>query len=302
MKKIVVAQDLGLLSDQIERLEKLGELTKYYDLAESADIWLERCKDADIICTGKFGLKEKIYDLKNVFISLPFVGVGWINVDKIRDNNITIAYAPGCNKDAVSEWIIFMLLSLFRKFPLYLNAKEKTWPAVPKPNQGLTGKKITILGKGNIGFRVGKICTALDMQVNYFERGDNLLESIKEADAVVDCLSLNSSTKGLLNKEFFQAFKQGAFFVTPTSKEIWDIEAIFEALDKNILGGASFDAGGIQVGDIEDSFYKKLVENSKVLVTPHIAYNSDITDRVSGDMMIDNIEAWLNNKAANLLI
>jgi hypothetical protein len=37
------------------------------------DEWFEKCKDADVICSGKFGLKQRYQKLKNVFISLPFV-------------------------------------------------------------------------------------------------------------------------------------------------------------------------------------------------------------------------------------
>ncbi len=45
----------------------------------------------------------------------------------------------------------------------------------------------------------------------------------------------------------------------------------------------------------------KKLNHPKVLVTPHIAYNTDITDEVSNKMMIENIEAWLNKNPINIL-
>lgn len=79
MKKIVVTQSMGLYPDQVERLGKLGRVVFYNDKPATAEEWLKRCKGADIICTRKFGLKDKIYELSDVFVSLPFVGVDFLN-------------------------------------------------------------------------------------------------------------------------------------------------------------------------------------------------------------------------------
>ncbi len=298
--KIVVTQNLGLSPDQFQRLKNLGTAVIYDDLAKSPEDWLERCRSATVICTGKYGLREKIYDLKNVFIAVPFVGVGWIDKNKTKKRNITVANAPGCNKDAVSEWIVYMTLNLFRRFPIFLNAEKRQWGDLPDPTYGLTGKTAVILGKGNIGSRVGIILEAFGMNVRFFTRGENLTQAVRDADVVVDCLSLNPSTRGLLDRTFFQGMKRGAFFITPTGKEIWDLDAMFAALDQGILGGAATDAGSVQVGDVDDDFYQRLLAHPKVLVTPHIAYSTDITSRVGGDMMIGNVESWLQGKPTNI--
>ncbi len=122
--KIVVIQNMDFYPDQLERLKALGEVTLYDERAESPEEWLERCKGFDIICTGNTGLKEKIYELKDVFISLPLVGVGWIDKNKIKERNIAVSYSPGCNKDAVSEWIVGMMINILRKLPQFLNARN----------------------------------------------------------------------------------------------------------------------------------------------------------------------------------
>jgi len=301
MVKIVVTQDLGLTLKDIEKLKKLGDLTIYDELSKTYGEWLERCKGADIICSGKFGLKQKLYNLNDVFISLPFVGIGWIDREKIKEKNIAVSYCPGCNKDAVSEWIIGMVISLLRDLPNMIGNTTLPKGEIPKETLGLTNKKITILGKGNIGSRVGKICKAFDMDVFYFKRGADLIESVKNSDIVVDCLSHNPTTRNILNKESFNSLKQGSFFITVTGKEIYDSGALVEALDKGIIEKAGIDAGGVQVGDVRDPYYKKLLNHPKIFVTSHIAYNTDVTDEVSNKMMIENIEAWIKGKLVNLV-
>ncbi|MFA5184296.1 MAG: NAD(P)-dependent oxidoreductase [Patescibacteria group bacterium] len=298
--KIVVAQNLNLNNEERARLDKLGTVKYYDDLAATPEEWLTRCQGADAVCTGRFGLKQKVYELENIFLSLPFVGTGFLDVTKLQARNIKVSRCPGCNKEAVSEWILAMMLELFREIPYYLNRLDLSTRR-PESAKGLADKTVTILGQGNIGSRVGKICEALEMKVRYFNRGDDLLGSIKDADVVVDALSLNPSTVGLLNRDFFNSFKPGSYFITVTSSEIYDLEAMLEALDSNLLAGVATDCGSIQFGDVADPLYIRLAQHPKILATPHIAHNTDVTDRRGNKMMIDNIEAYLEGAPINLI-
>jgi len=300
MKKIVVTKDLNLSPEEKERLNKLGKVEYYNDLAKTPEEWLKRCEGADIICTGIFGLKQKVYELENIFISLPFVGVGFLDLDKLKSRNIKISNSPGCNTEAVSEWIMAMILNLLLQLPKYINNLNSKFEE-SKINKSLSGKNISILGKGHIGSRVGMIAEKFEMNVKYFMRGDNLMESIKDADVIVNTLSLNQSTIGLLDKKFFNFLKKDSYFVTITALEIYDTEAMLEALEKNILAGVATDCGSIQVGNVQDPFYIKMIEHPKILATPHIAYNTDVERRKANKMMIDNIEAYLNSKPINLI-
>jgi phosphoglycerate dehydrogenase-like enzyme len=300
MVKIVVAQELDLLPDQIARLDNLGEVKIYNDAAETPEAWLDRCRGFDIVCTHSFGLRQKIYELENVFISLPLVGIGWMDAEKLKAKNIKVANSPGCNKAAVSEWIIGMMINLLRDLPKQINAAKPAKYDLPKRTLGLAGKKVCILGAGNIGNRVGKICEAFDMRVNFFKQGDDIMESAGGADVVVNCLSQNPTTVGLLNDKFFSSFKNGAYFISVTSPKIYDVDALLVCLGKNIAA-AAIDAGDAKIGDAGDDFYQKLLTSNRILATPHIAFNTDVTARVANDMMIDNIEAYLKGEPMNLL-
>lgn len=295
VKKIVVTQPLGLIERQRERLKKLGDATFYDEMPSSPEEWLERAKGADIICTGKFGFKIKAYELENVFVSVPFVALDWIDREKLKEKNVVVKNSPGCNKEPVSEWIIGMIINLMRKLPQYINTDEPI-PGNPAIGVSLTGKTVCIVGAGNVGTTVGKICEALGMSVVYFKRGDNLIEKAKDANVIVDTLAANSETEKIYNKDFFQALKRGTYFVTVTGDRLWDIDAMLEALDQGILAGVATDVGNIQVGTVDNPIYQRFANHPKVYATPHIAYNSDRGDMVCNDMMIDNIETWLRDK------
>ena len=301
MPKIVVTQDLNIQPDQLARLKSLGELTMYPDVPATYDEWLARVQDADIICSGKFGLEQKGQELKNKFISLPFVSVSWYDSVKGKADNLLVANAPGSNKDAVADWAIAMLINLTRSLPAQINQQPYAKGEMQPPVPGLTGMQVCILGAGNVGGKIGAVCEALGMQVSYYRRGDSLQEKTKDCDCVVNALALNPQTRNLLDGTFFNGLKKGAYYITVANNEISDTEAMLAALDKGILSGVATDCATIQVGDAYDPYFVRLSKHPNVLATPHIAFNTTTSARVGVDVMIDNIEAWLAGNPINLV-
>jgi glycerate dehydrogenase len=299
MPKIVVTQPMYFLPHHKEHLNKLGEVTYYDEMAESPDEWLARCQGYDIICTSIFGIRDRWQELHDVFVSLPFVGVGFFDSAKLKANNVTVSNSPGCNRHAVTEWIIGMMIMMGRKLDTFLNTKELP-PDSNTPTFGFADKNVTILGRGNIGGRVGTICEALEMNVTYFRRGDDLRTQVKNADVIIDTLSTNPGTTKLLNQQFFSWLKDGAMFITIAIDTV-DIPAMIEALDNGKLAYAAHDAINIQVYDTSDPNYQLLAAHPKAYATPHIAFNTDVTRRIANDMMIDHVEAWIQGKPKNLI-
>ncbi len=305
MAKIVITQDFGFTPEQAERLKKLGNVTFYENSPKTKEEWMERAKGADIICSEEFGLKDNLYKLRNVFITYPFVEIGAVDFEALKKNDVTLANSPGCNKDAVTEWITAMMLNLFRKFPQFIKS------SLPKSNlpkgkmleitQSVKNKTVTMIGKGNIGSRIGEICRMLGMNVTYFSRNDNLIEKTKDSDLIINCLGSNKGTTNLLDRNFFFSLKKKPFFITFTKKEIYDSDAMIEALDKGILSGVAEDCGSEKVGDTHNEYYQKLLGHEKVLVTPHIAWAADISIYNGNETVINNIEAWVNKKPINVL-
>ncbi len=303
MPKIVVTNNQDFTAEQKQRLDSLGDVTYFDTLPASGEEYLERVKDADVICSGTAGLQDAYAQLKDVYVTVAFVSVAFVDLEVLRKNNVTISNAPGANRHAVSEWIMAMTTLLMRSMYDAIN-REETYRkdgSLPPITPGLAGNKMTILGQGNVGKRVGELADAFGMQVSYFKRGDDLYASVKDADVVVDTLSSNPSTSKLLDAKFFDAMKQNSYFVSVTRSETTDADAMIKALNEGRLAGVATDCGGILVGDTDDPLYQKLLDHPKVLVTPHISYNSEMSRKMGADIMIDNVEAWLNGEPHNVL-
>lgn len=301
--KIVVTNNQNLTDGQKQRLDSLGEVTYYDSLPKNGEEYLERVKGADIICSGTAGLQDAYAQLKDVYVTVGFVSVAFVDPEVMRKNGVTISNAPGANRHAVSEWVMWMMITMLRKLDTALNRKEtyRKNGDLPKLEEGLADKKLTILGAGSVGKQVGKIAEAFEMNVSYYKRGDNLLDSVKDADVIVDTLSANQSTQKILNEKFFSSLKQSSYFITVTRAEVVDEDAMLAALDNGTLAGVATDCGGILVGDTKDSLYEKMLAHPKVYATPHIAYSATKSFKLGNDIMIDNVEAFIKGKPQNLV-
>ena len=301
MVKIVVTSNFGFTKDQAQRLNALGKVKFYNDAPRTKEVWLKRVENADVICSESFGLIDNLYNLKNVFVTYPFVALGKIDMDRLKKNNVVLANSPSCNNDAVAEWAISMMLDLFRQFPKFIKNTDLQKGQLPPVTQSLKFKDVTILGRGNIGLHLGHLCSAFGMNVKFFVRGDDLILATKKADVIINCLSLKDDSINLLNRDFFFSLKKSPYFVTFTKKEIYDSDAMVDALDKGFLSGVADDCGGEDIGDVNNEFYRRALAHDKILVTPHIAWCADISIHNGNKTVIDNVKAWINKAPINVL-
>jgi len=298
LKKITIIGTIRFSPEQVKRLESLGDV-KIVPTPDSADGWLNISQESDVICSDGSGLLDNIYHLKNVFVTYPYIELGYFDSKRLEKNKVIIANTQGSNRDSIVEWVIFMSIALFRKFPSMINAKAD----IPLEfHEGLSGKKALIVGKGNIGTKIGSVCTSLGMSVDFFTRGDNLVEKASKADLIINSLNCNSTSKNLLDKKFFASVKKGAYFVSFVRPYTYDLDGIIDSLNNNILQGAAIDCDPEKPGDTSNNFYKKAVSHKKILVTPHIAFATQQARKNGVETVVQNIEAFINGKPRNILI
>jgi phosphoglycerate dehydrogenase-like enzyme len=125
MTKIVVTNNQSFSVEQRQRLERLGDVTYFDSLPETAGEYMKRVNGADIICSGTAGLKDAYPQLHDVYVTVGFVNVTFIDLALLKKNNVTISNAPGANRHAVSEWIVGMMINMIRNMPRFLNTTEK---------------------------------------------------------------------------------------------------------------------------------------------------------------------------------
>jgi phosphoglycerate dehydrogenase-like enzyme len=297
MKKIIT---LGVDLNEVhkQRLSKLGEIVTQGS-PESVDDFVKKSEGADIIYSNGAFLLDSLNRLKNVFVTYSYVELGAFNSEELVKNGVTISNGSGGNRDSIVEWVMFMVLSLFRKFVPMVRAIENFSVSL---QETLVGKKVLIVGHGVIGTQIGKLCEAFGMDVGFFDRGDDLLEKSKDVDLVINSLNCNSSSKNLLDESFFLSLKKGSYYLTFARPYTYDIDGLIKSIDQGIVVGAAIDCDPEGFGDTQNAFYQKcLTTSDKILVTPHIAFSTKQAVAGGAEVAVKNIESFLAGKPQNVL-
>lgn len=296
MKKIIVF-GINFNDEQKNRLEKIGDVT-YESSPTTSDELVQKANGFDIICSDGSFLLESLPKLKNVFVTYPYIELGVFDSEELKKNGVLVANTQGSSRETIAEWVLFMVLSLFRQFiPLVRTTTQPEFQLY----ESLVNKKILIIGKGNIGTRIGDLLTSFDAKVDYFQRGDDLSTKSKDADMVINSLSCNSSTKNLLDEKFFMNLKSGAYFISFVRYYTYDIDGLIKAINNNVVAGAAIDCDPERVFDTTNDFYKKVLSNPKILVTPHIAFSSKFASANGREFVVQNVESYIAGEPIRII-
>lgn len=296
MTKIVVL-GANLKDEQKTRLEKSGSVS-YLPSPTSSDELVKHASGTDVLYSDGAFLLDSLSKLKNIFVTYPYVELGVFNSEELAKNGVTIANSQGGNRPSIIEWVMYMTLSLFRKFTPMIRATEN-FPV--ELQETLYGKKVLIVGKGSIGTMIAVPCEAFGMKVDFFGRGDDLATKSADADIIINALNCNSSSKNLLDEKFFMSLKKGSYYVTFVRPYTYDLDGVKKSIDAGILAGAAIDCDPEKFGDTTNKFYQRALSNPKILVTPHIAFSTKQAIAGGVEIAVQNIEAFVSGKPQNIL-
>ncbi len=296
MKKIITL-GIDLNNEHKKRLEAIWELEAFDDVVSVED-FLEKTKNADVIYSDGDYLLESLPELKNVFVTYPYVELGVFNSEELEKNWVFVANSQGGNRDSIVEWVMYMILSLFRKFAPRIRTNE-SFPF--ELQESLQSKNVIIIGNGSIGSQIGILCKAFWMKVIFFERDDDLKIVSQNADLVINALNCNSTSKNLLDENFFMDLKKWCYFISFVRPYTYDVDGLINSINNWIIAGAAIDCDPEDFGDTTNEFYKKALSNPKILVTPHIAFSTKQASLKWREIAIQNIESFLKGEPRNIL-
>ncbi|HKV53025.1 MAG TPA: D-2-hydroxyacid dehydrogenase [Candidatus Binataceae bacterium] len=171
----------------------------------------------------------------------------------------------------------------------------------------LDGKTVCVVGAGGIGKEVGRLCASVGMRVlgtrrraiagetpppgfARLESPDRLHALLAESDCVAVCCQWTPETTNLIGREAFAAMKPGAILVNVARGEIIDEDALAVALNEGKLRGVALD---VYVGEFERAPDRRLWDDERVLITPHVSGANDVGQHRGVDLFCDNLHAYL---------
>ena len=224
-----------LYRDGMALLEGKAEIVITND--GDSDRILDSLIDADATSCGSEDRQKAIERCEKLkVITRPGVGYDSVDVQAATERGIPVVLCPAANARAVAEHTVALLLACAKNIVESVNETKagnfgirNRYAAVD-----IVDKMLVVLGFGNIGRQVAKLCAALDMKVGVFdpfvkretaeEMGYVYFENMLDALAAADFVSLHMpsmpSTRGMIAAEQFKAMKPTAFFLNAARGDV----------------------------------------------------------------------------------
>lgn len=236
--------------------------------------------------------------------------VGYDNIDlaAATRHGVMVTNTPDVLTEATAELTWALMLALVRNIlparQIMLEGGWRTWSPAGFLGTELSGKTLGIVGLGRIGQAVARRAPAFNMTVVAMassrpERSgvDGIPrlpkdQFLAQADLVSLHVPLTPETNRMVNRDWLNAMKPGAFLVNTARGAVVDETALYEALNAGRLAGA-----GLDVFETEPvGTGHPLALHPKVLATPHIGSATGETRRAMALRAARNIALALNGQ------
>jgi len=181
------------------------------------------------------------------------IGTNQIDLAACTQKGICVFNAPFSNTRSVVEMVIGEMIMLMRgTFQKSMAMHRGVWDKSAKGSVEIRGKKLGIIGYGNIGSQLSVLAEGLGMQVSYYDveeklalgnaqKVGSLKELLKKSDVVTVHVDGRAENNGMLGKKELSYMKDGAVFINLARGKVVDLDALAAALKSGKIRGAAID-------------------------------------------------------------
>ncbi len=239
-------------------------------------------------------------------ISTRSTGVDHINLKAAAAKNIAVINVEGYGSKAVAQFTVGLMIALVRRIipaSQYLKNEERA-SCSTFLGRDISNLTLGVVGTGAIGAAVCRLGCAFGMKVlaydlmqkqeltlNYDIKYTDLNTLLKNSDVISLHIPYTGENFHMFSEKQFEIMKDTAYIINTSRGEILDTFALYQALTEKKLAGAALDVVMCEQlsfrcsqfekqlnNDIvclqEAKIVKELVKMDNVIVTPHVAYET----------------------------
>jgi glycerate dehydrogenase len=293
---------------------QVNQLTCYATTTDHQVV--ERCKNADIIITNKVLLSES--SLKQLpllkLVCIAATGMNNVDLSAAKELGISVTNVSGYSQASVSQYVFAQMLAYFNKTTHHnKNTEQGHWQNSPtfcyhgEGSQELSGKKIGIIGYGNLGKAVANIADAFGMQVLIAERPNatqtrknrhSFTEVLQQADVISLHCPQTPETINIINSETLALMKTSALLINTARGALVNSNDLLYALKNNIISHAVLDVLEQEPPLPNHPLINALAHNdiNNLSLTAHIAWASIESQQRLIDLVAANIQNFTLEK------
>ncbi|KAB8123119.1 2-hydroxyacid dehydrogenase [Komagataeibacter medellinensis] len=232
-------------------------------------------------------------------IAINGIGTDAVDLKEARRRHIHVTTTPGVLTDDVADMALGLILSLLRGLPesdRYV--RDGAWGHSPAPALGhkVTGKKLGIIGMGQVGRAIARRAQAFAMPISYTDLKDfgldeyHFVPDLKtlalDSEILVIAASGGPGSRHLVNRDILDAVGAHGVVVNVARGSVVDEQALVQALEEGALGGAALD-----VFEHEPNVPTALMHSNRTVLQPHRASATVETRLEMGNLVVRNLAA-----------
>ena len=225
------------------------------------DELVERIGNAQGLISMGYPINKRLLDKAASLriVSTTSAGYDVFDLEEMRAHHVVGLHTPGVLNPSVAELVLLLMLGVSRRAAemdrLVRSGGWETTPFYQLFGSDMNGKKVGIIGMGQIGQEVAKKCKlGFDMEVSYYNRHRRTAveeelgvtyqpmdELMVSSDYVVTLVPLDSTTHHIVGAKELALMKPSAFFINAARGPVVDEAALCEALKSGQIRGAGLD-------------------------------------------------------------
>ena len=210
------------------------------------------------------------------------IGINQVDLDCALARGIPVFNAPFSNTRSVAELVIGQAILLLRRIP-EKNAllHHGIWHKAATGSFETRGKKLGIVGYGNIGMQLSVLAEAMGMKVFLYDVAGKLplgnaiqLETLEQLMSSCDVISLHvpetPQTRNMIGAREFGWMQETAVLINASRGTVVNIDDLAQALADRQIGGAAIDVFPVEPKSNDEEFLSPLRQFDNCIITPHV--------------------------------
>ncbi|MBV6655294.1 MAG: phosphoglycerate dehydrogenase [Mameliella sp.] len=299
----------GVHPQAVKLFEQEGYQVEYMTTSLSEDELCEKIKDVNVIgIRSKTHITEKV--IKNakrlINVAAFCIGTNQIDLDACTRHGVAVFNAPYSNTRSVVELAIAEIIMLVRNLPDKARAMHNgKWEKSAAGAQEVRGKKLGIVGYGNIGAQLSVLAEAVGLDVYYYDLEEKLAlgnatkcHSLEELLGLVDIVTLHVDGRPENNNIFgakqFDMMREGSIFINLARGKVVDVQALKENILSGKIKGCAVDVFPSEPKSNDEPFESELMGLPNTILTPHIGGSTAEAQENIGDFVPNKVIQYIN--------
>jgi len=214
------------------------------------------------------------------------IGTEQIDLPACCAKGVAVFNAPYSNTRSVVELALGEMILLLRGVSESNSRLHRgIWSKTAAGSHEIRGKRLGIVGYGNIGSQLSVLAEALGMEVWYHDIAEKLSlgnarrrplkEILRHCDIVTVHVDGRDSNRNLIGEKEFAAMKEGAIFLNLSRGFVVDVDSLARHLRSGRLRGAAADVFPEEPESGKEPFSSPLQGIPNVILTPHVGGSTE---------------------------